>query len=96
MGKNPNTFQKRQREMEKKRKAEDKRKRRQAAKNAAENRNGPPAAGPDDDSRLADWPLRFSRCHAKLSNEAAHEHGWIARSDLGWSVPSESYKIHWW
>ncbi len=33
MGKNPNTFQKRQREMEKKRKAEDKRKRRQAQKN---------------------------------------------------------------
>jgi hypothetical protein len=35
MGKNPNTFQKRQREMEKKRKAEDKRKRKQALKNAA-------------------------------------------------------------
>ena len=34
MGKNPNTFQKRQREFEKKRKAEDKRKRRQAMKDA--------------------------------------------------------------
>ncbi len=37
MGKNPNTFQKRQREFEKKRKAEDKRKRRQAQKSAAAN-----------------------------------------------------------
>jgi hypothetical protein len=35
MGKNPNTFQKRQREMDKKRKAEDKRKRRQAQKNSS-------------------------------------------------------------
>jgi hypothetical protein len=34
MGKNPNTFQKRQREFEKKRKAEDKRKKRIAQKNA--------------------------------------------------------------
>jgi len=34
MSKNPNTFQKRQREYEKKRKAEDKRKRRIAQKNA--------------------------------------------------------------
>ncbi len=33
MGKNPNTFQKRQREMEKKRKQEDKRKKRLAQKN---------------------------------------------------------------
>jgi hypothetical protein len=38
MGKSPNTYQKRQREMDKKRKAEDKRKRRQAAKNAAASR----------------------------------------------------------
>ena len=37
MGKNPNTFQKRQREFDKKRKAEDKRKRRQAQKDAAAN-----------------------------------------------------------
>jgi hypothetical protein len=37
MGKNPNTFQKRQREFEKKRKAEDKRKRRQEQKNAPAN-----------------------------------------------------------
>jgi hypothetical protein len=37
MGKNPNTFQKRQREFDKKRKAEDKRKRRQAQKNAPPN-----------------------------------------------------------
>jgi hypothetical protein len=35
MAKNPNTFQKRQREFDKKRKAEDKRKRRQAQKDAA-------------------------------------------------------------
>ncbi len=35
MGKNPNTFQKRQREFDKKRKAEDKRKRREAQKLAA-------------------------------------------------------------
>jgi hypothetical protein len=34
MGKNPNSFQKRQREMDKKRKAEDKRKKRLAQKNA--------------------------------------------------------------
>jgi hypothetical protein len=39
MAKNPNTFQKRQREFDKKRKAEDKRKRRQAQKDAAANRN---------------------------------------------------------
>jgi hypothetical protein len=44
MAKNPNTFQKRQREFDKKRKAEDKRKRRQALKDAAANRN---TAGPD-------------------------------------------------
>jgi hypothetical protein len=37
MAKNPNTFQKRQREFEKKRKAEDKRKRRKAQKEAAAN-----------------------------------------------------------
>jgi len=41
MGKNPNTFQKRQREFEKKRKAEDKRKRKQASKDAAASRPGP-------------------------------------------------------
>jgi hypothetical protein len=35
MGKNPNTFQKRQREFDKKQKAEEKRKRRQAQKNAS-------------------------------------------------------------
>jgi hypothetical protein len=45
MGKNPNTFQKRQREMEKKRKAEDKRKRKQAAKNSADFRNVPSDEG---------------------------------------------------
>ena len=52
MGKNPNTFQKRQREFDKKRKAEDKRKRRAALKNA------PPApAAPmnrDEDAKPAD------------------------------------------
>ena len=50
MGKNPNTFQKRQREMEKKRKAEDKRKRRQAAKDAAQVRNTPSEAVTDENS----------------------------------------------
>jgi hypothetical protein len=44
MAKNPNTFQKRQREFDKKRKAEEKRKRRQAQKDAAANRN---AVGPN-------------------------------------------------
>jgi hypothetical protein len=39
MAKNPNTFQKRQREFDKKRKAEDKRKRRQAQKDAAAKRD---------------------------------------------------------
>jgi len=38
MGKNPNSFQKRQREMDKKRKAQDKRKRRQAQKDTSVNR----------------------------------------------------------
>jgi len=53
MGKNPNTFQKRQREFEKKRKAEDKRKRRAAQKNAP-----PVPAAPmnreDDDKPVGD------------------------------------------
>jgi hypothetical protein len=48
MAKNPNTFQKRQREFDKKRKAEDKRKRRQALKNAAVNRN---TADPDGEAK---------------------------------------------
>jgi hypothetical protein len=39
MAKNPNTFQKRQREFDKKRKAEDKRKKRQAQKAATANRS---------------------------------------------------------
>jgi hypothetical protein len=39
MGKNPNSFQKRQREMDKKRKAEDKRKRRQVQKQTGESAN---------------------------------------------------------
>ncbi|HEY3392167.1 MAG TPA: hypothetical protein VGK58_05645 [Lacipirellulaceae bacterium] len=47
MAKNPNTFQKRQREFEKKRKAEDKRKRRQASKSAAANRSTPPSTDGD-------------------------------------------------
>jgi hypothetical protein len=52
MGKNPNTFQKRQREFEKKRKAEDKRKRKLALKNAAANPapQVPPTA--DQDANL--------------------------------------------
>jgi hypothetical protein len=41
MGKNPNTFQKRQREFDKMRKAEDKRKRRAARKNALPVPNAP-------------------------------------------------------
>lgn len=39
MPKNPISYQKRQREMDKKRKAEDKRKRRRASKDAAANRS---------------------------------------------------------
>jgi hypothetical protein len=50
MSKSPNTFQKRQREMDKKRKAEDKRKRRQAAKNAAVNR--PTSTGDGNGDKL--------------------------------------------
>ena len=53
MGKNPNTFQKRQREFEKKQKAEEKRKRREELKNA------PPAPGTpaerDDDDKSAGY-----------------------------------------
>jgi hypothetical protein len=49
MGKNPNTFQKRQREFDKKRKAEDKRKRRQAQKNAPVNQHPDPA--PDNEEK---------------------------------------------
>ena len=52
MGKNPNTFQKRQREFEKKRKAEDKRKRKQALKSAAANRSQPASPVSDQDSDL--------------------------------------------
>jgi hypothetical protein len=54
MAKSPNTFQKRQREMDKKRKAEDKRKRRQAAKNAAATR--PASAGDGNEDRLPEGP----------------------------------------
>jgi len=52
MGKNSNTFQKRQREMDKKRKAEDKRKRRQAQKDAPPIRDAaaPPEAVQQSDS----------------------------------------------
>ena len=50
MGKNPNTFQKRQREFEKKRKAEDKRKRRQAQKDAPVIQAPEPAAEEDEKS----------------------------------------------
>jgi hypothetical protein len=52
MGKGPNTFQKRQREMDKKRKAEDKRKRRQAAKTAADNR--PASTGDSNGDKAPD------------------------------------------
>ena len=52
MGKNPNTFQKRQREFEKKRKAEDKRKRKQALKNAAVSRTEPVTPTDNADSEL--------------------------------------------
>ena len=58
MGKNPNSFQKRQREMDKKRKAEDKRKRRQAQKNAPVSTAGPGTASGlsaiDDEPELAE------------------------------------------
>jgi hypothetical protein len=47
MGKNPNTFQKRQREFEKKQKAEEKRKRRQAQKNAGPSNATVLAPAPD-------------------------------------------------
>jgi hypothetical protein len=49
MGKNPNTFQKRQREFDKKRKAEDKRKRRQAQKNAPVSQD--PERAPDNEEK---------------------------------------------
>jgi len=49
MGKNPNTFQKRQREFEKKRKAEDKRKRRQAQKDMPKSLDANIAVEKDDD-----------------------------------------------
>jgi hypothetical protein len=52
MGKNPNTFQKRQREFEKKRKAEDKRKRRQAQKNAGP--SDAPVMAPAHDDKSPD------------------------------------------
>jgi hypothetical protein len=51
VGKNPNTFQKRQREFEKKRKAEDKRKRRAAQKNAPAIPE--PADPPNEDGKPA-------------------------------------------
>jgi hypothetical protein len=54
MGKNPNSFQKRQREMDKKRKAEDKRKRRQAQKNALPGPRSVDIAAPEDERELAD------------------------------------------
>jgi len=49
MGKNPNTFQKRQREFEKKRKAEDKRKRRQAQKDAPVSQT--PESAPEEEEK---------------------------------------------
>jgi hypothetical protein len=48
VGKNPNTFQKRQREFDKKRKAEEKRKRREELKNAPPT-PGTPSEREDDD-----------------------------------------------
>lgn len=50
MSKNPNTFQKRQREFDKKLKAEEKRKRKQATKAAAVNRPAPGASVPDQNA----------------------------------------------
>jgi hypothetical protein len=50
MGKNPNTIQKRLRELDKKRKADDKRKRRAAQKNAPP--NGHSATGPSEDDKF--------------------------------------------
>jgi hypothetical protein len=52
MGKNPNSFQKRQREFNKKRKAEDKRKRRAALKNAPVDPNPLPVT-PDEEKQAA-------------------------------------------
>jgi hypothetical protein len=49
MGKNANTFLKRQREFDKKRKAEDKRKRKQALKNAGESQTRPASPTNDQD-----------------------------------------------
>ena len=54
MGKNPNTFQKRQREFDKKRKAEDKRKRRQAQKNAPVSQTPTTTAGADETDDKSD------------------------------------------
>jgi hypothetical protein len=51
MGKNPNTIQKRLRELDKKRKADDKRKRRAAQKNAPANEISTPE--PSDDDKFA-------------------------------------------
>jgi len=58
MGKNPNTFQKRQREFDKKRKAEDKRKRRQALKNA------PPSPTPSITAESAETDDKSDRDEA--------------------------------
>jgi hypothetical protein len=54
MGKNPNTFQKRQREFEKKRKAEDKRKRRLAQKNAPASPISEPVPETEENEEKAD------------------------------------------
>jgi hypothetical protein len=48
MGKNPNSFQKRQRELDKKRKAEDKRQRRQAQKIANLDQKSVATSGRDE------------------------------------------------
>jgi hypothetical protein len=56
MGKNPNSFQKRQREFDKKRKAEDKRKRRAALKNAPVDHNPSPVQSEVEKSASVDEP----------------------------------------
>jgi hypothetical protein len=56
MGKNPNSFQKRQREMDKKRKAEDKRKRRQVQKQTGESANAVIPRPGDGEQEPAELP----------------------------------------
>ena len=83
MGKNPNTFQKRQREFDKKRKAEDKRKRRQAQKNAPVSQTPEPRLKMKRrkiQSRADDTLIRMD-----ARGEDSYGHRRIARQHLGLS-----------